>query len=1180
MTTCATDGTTTTTTIAEYRPIASTTAPRSSLLLLILILVLGGHPRPSSWGCEADGGRIRTNGTVRRKAATTIAADADAPNTDTTQSSSPSSLDAAASRVRRYLSVGIESFRVVLEGHREPLFTCTKHNGGGDERIRSCTETVRIEQRALLQLVRKRHCAAATLVRANRKLVNALTLNIPYGCLWGQDAPDDSDKNNNPHHHHRNGGDDDDDSTLMSSIDAFVQQLNHIPETSRAYVSSNWYPSGLRETVEYVGSLTTTLEYCLKGNGVRVAILDSGLDYTHQALSGNGTMESYAEAYGFNGNDPLNTVRGDLFPTRRIVDGYDFIGDAVRSNDLNWDALAEDDDPIDGPLGHGTGVAHALLGVAGEAQLIALKVCVVAGGCPEFAIISAMEYALDPNGDNDTSDHVDIINLSLGRPYTHPYYSAVSKAIEDAFQLGVLTVVAAGNQGNRPGIIFEAASTPNALAVGATGVAESVYEGGMADYSSRGYPSLVAVKPDLVAPGGPYDLAAAGTGSIYHKAIEGTSYSAPLVAGAAALIKQRCPECSPFAIKSILMNNARRDIKYTTVDRNKLAPISWAGAGELQVYKSLTANFWAYNLVDVQPSLSLGVLNVARDTVISKTIRVQLLDDEASDQPLNIRASFQFRDPEHANMMRVSFSPKSFSLERTCGDVQDVIVSFAIIANEVPLNHMTTGGKAGVDPVASLDPNEVGGWVILTSSENDSVGQSIDASLPMYAAVRRSSDVQIQNTVLPPITAPETVVNLGIENLGAGTAQIDTFELVYTSLDQPEAGFGSGTPPADLRYVGYRTVFVGESDCEYLVEFAFNTWETVKTTVNTFFEAQIDRDGDGNVDVTLSNRGPQQHLTTHTECRVQDANTLVWTCSGFAPDHAGATSDVIIRACSEDLGLDSSRTSTLQVKFRAISFGSAFVETDRSDVFTPILFPTAALAGPSFDVEPGSKWSDIVVTGPGQTPVGQNSGGLLLITNSYRSPTSTGAATRETEAIAIATRGTQIFQEQTLDRLVYPKVGNVDGPICSRWTGPSLSCDPFDNAAIASVLSFDEIYGKPDQPNTDNGPPLSEGEMCIENIIPRSVTSTLSPTESPTTTGLSLAPSPAPISDNPTENDNPGGIVGQEQYSPTPTPLAFDPDGVGGGPTDRSSGRLENSIPSTATILLNLCGICLLCWTC
>eukprot|EP00977_Amphora_coffeiformis_P019902 scaffold7586_cov174-Amphora_coffeaeformis.AAC.5 len=1113
---------------------------------VILLLVGGGHSSLGGLqGCWAHEGGVRRNSKS---------------STPKKSSASPTQDDALA-HVRRYLSIGPDSFRVVVEGNAEPLFTCDNTN-------KTCAAALQNEQDALLQLVQQQYCPSATLVRANAKLLNALTLDIPNACLLEQQyAPDNNSSTNNDHP----------DSTFMSAIDAFVQQLNNLPETQRAYLSSNWYPGGLRETVEYVGSLTTTLEFCLKGNGVRVAILDSGLDYTHQALSGNGTMEAYAAAYGFNRNDPLNTVRGDLFPTQRVVDGYDFIGDAVRPNDPNWDALAEDDDPIDGALGHGTGVAHALLGVAGEAQLIALKVCVVAGGCPEFAILSAMEFALDPNGDNDTSDHVDIINLSLGRPYTHPYYSAVSKAIEDAFRLGVLTVVAAGNQGNRPGIIFEAASTPNALAVGATGVAESIFEGGMADYSSRGSPSSVEIKPDLVAPGGPYDLAAAGTGSIYHKGIEGTSYSAPLVAGAAALIKQRCPECSPFAIKSILMNNARRDIKYTTVDRNKLAPISWAGAGELQVYESLTANFWAYNMVDMQPSVSLGVLNVAQDTVISKTIRVQLLDDQPSDQPLNIRASFEFRDPAHAEMMRVSFSPRSFSLERTCGDVQDVIVTIAITANKVPLNHMTTGGKAGIDPVVSLDPNEVDGWIVLTSNEKDSRGQFIDASLPLYAAVRRSSDVQIRNTLLPPINAPETIVNVGIENKGAGTAQIDIFELVHTSPDQREPVFGSGTPPADLRYVGYRTVFVGESTCEYLVEFAFNTWETVATSVNTFFEAQIDRDGDGKVDVTLSNRGPQQHMTTYTECRVQDATTFVWSCSGFAPDHAGSTSNTIVRACSNDLGLDSSTTSTLQVKFKAISFGRAFVETDKSEFFTPIMFPTPALEGPAFDVEPGAKWSNILVTGPGKTPTGQISQGLLLITNSYRSPVSTGAATRETEAIAIATQTTRIFQEQALDRLVYPKASNAGGPICSRWTGPSLSCNPFDNAAISSVLSFDEIYGQPDQPNTNNGPPLSEGEMCIESMTPRLALSTQSPTDPPITVDQSPRPTPAPTR---TKEDIPDGIVGQEQFSPTPTPFQFDPNGVGGPTADlKSSGGRRNFATTTATLLL-ICGISFLCWRC
>jgi hypothetical protein len=816
------------------------------------------------------------------------------------------------------------------------------------------------------------------------------------------------------------------------------------------------------------------------------------------------------DAYGFTRTDPANTQRGAFFPTPRVVDGYDFLGDLIGPSDSNFANAVEDDDPIDGPLGHGTGVAHALLGVASQAQLVALKVCATSAGCPDFAILSAMEYALDPNGDNDTSDAVDIINLSLGRPYTHPYYSAVSKAIEDAYALGVLTVVAAGNFGNRPGIIFEAASTPNALAVGATGVAESSEEGGMADYSSRG-PSAAAqiqVKPDLVAPGGPFDLAAAGTGDVYHKGVRGTSYSTPIVAGAAALIKERCPECSPFAIKTILCNNANRNVRYTTVDASRLAPISWAGAGELQVYKAITADFWAYNSVDLQPSISLGVLNVARDLTVTKTVRVTLLDDQASTEPLGLRASFVFRDPRVGalGVLDVSFSTETFSLDRSCGAAQDVSVTFAIDAASVPSNHMTTSGLSGIDPVVSLDPNEVDGWIVFSTT----TGPAKDVSLPFHSILRKASDITIAGTRLPDISTEETVMRVGIENVGAGVAQIDTYQLVQVSEDDPEAAFGTSTPPADLRYVGYRTIELNEPLCDYLVEFVFNTWETVVTSVNTFFEAQLDLDSNGLADRMLSNRGPQQHRTNYTECRVFDTSVGTWSCLGLAPDHSTYSSNTVIRGCSNDLGLDASTSTTLNVRFAALSFAGSFSRVDTTG-YVPITFPNPVLSGPSFDVEPGASWSDILISGSGRTPEGQPARGLLLITNSYRTPSSTGASVKGKEAIAILRDGEQIFTEQTPDELFYPSTNAVDGPACVNWAPLPASCTRFENPAISSVLSFDEIFGQPDQPG-NNGPPLN-GETCFEASTPRQDLSTRFPTSAPTLTPT-MAPSPEELALN------------------------------------------------------------------
>ena len=1011
--------------------------------------------------------------------------------------------------VLRHLAVSLHSFHLAVEGYVQPTFLCPDCN-------------VAEEHEALLEAVQQ-HCRRATVLQSNVKIVNRLTLDIPFACvedrnLRATDATTSSVQR-------------------VDTLNAFVQTIDALPQVKHAYPSSTLYPTSLNGSVEYLGALLTTQNYCVKGQGVRIAIIDSGLDYTHQALGGNGTMEAYLQAYGSSPTDPANTVRGPYFPTERVVDGYDFVGDLITPSNVDWSLLSQDDDPIDGALGHGTAVAHALLGVAGEASLVALKVCVPVAGCPETAIYNAIEYALDPNGDGDTSDHVDIINLSLGRPYTHPYYSPMAQVIEDAFSLGVLTVVAAGNLGNRPGIIFEAASSPNAIAVGATGVAESTTSGGMAPYSSRGPGALAIVKPDIVAPGGPFDLAASGTGDIYHEDIEGTSYATPLVAGAAALLMQWCPECSPFAIKSILLNSASRTVKYSTVDPTQLAPISWAGAGELQIFKAISADFWAYNVDDAQPSLSLGVLNVDKDIVITKVVRVTLLDEFSSSAPLNLEPSFQFRDPAKASIMNVSFSPSILTLDRNCQATADVEVSFSFTAKNVPTNHMTSAGKDSVNAALSLDINEVDGWVVLTDI---SLRLGKDISLPMHAMVRRAANVVAERNDLFGVSAVdnERLVPVGLRNIGAATAQIDTYELVHTSDDDPELGFGSGTPPTDIRYVGYRTIPVGLTGrCDYVVEFAFHTWETVETTVNAFFEAEIDRDSDGTVDVIISNRGPQQHKTVSSECRVFDVSVGRWTCASFAPDHVGYSRNTVIRACSNALGLDASTTTTMQVRFNAISYSRSFITTDDVVAFSPIVFPEPALRGPSFNMAPNSEWSHIFVEGAGQTPGGQDSMGLLLITNGYRSDNSTGASTLGTEALVFTRPWVPFYPQSTEDLLQPPKATDFAGPLCEAWKAQvTQSCNPFDNPAISSVLSFGEVFGIPSQPNP-NGPPLN-GETCLEVDSPQLELSTLFPTSAPTDTPtsspvLEVAPPPPPAGQqdatrSPTASDGGGdSLIGE-----------------------------------------------------
>ena len=181
------------------------------------------------------------------------------------------------------------------------------------------------------------------------------------------------------------------------------------------------------------------------GAGIKVAVLDSGVDYTHAALGGAGTEEAYAAAFA--------NQQAVTWPQGKVLGGYDYI-----NNDPN---------PID-PLsgGHGTSVANSVNGIAPEVEFYAYTVCT--GTCPGLAQINALEAAMDPNGDGDLSDRVDVINMSLGGDFGSTDTSGGTQLlIQRAVELGVNMVISAGNDGPNPFIVGGPSTTPNALSVGA-----------------------------------------------------------------------------------------------------------------------------------------------------------------------------------------------------------------------------------------------------------------------------------------------------------------------------------------------------------------------------------------------------------------------------------------------------------------------------------------------------------------------------------------------------------------------------------------------------------------------------------------------------------------------------------------------------------------------------------------
>ncbi len=237
------------------------------------------------------------------------------------------------------------------------------------------------------------------------------------------------------------------------------------------------YALDLSETVPYIGGKAVQ-DSGRTGAGVRVAVLDSGIDYTHKNLGGAGSAAAYAAAYGAGNADPKNTTLDGLFPTAKVVDGFDFVGETWGiAAGAEFGTRTEDPDPIDFE-GHGTHVADIIAGndgathrgVAPGAKLVAIKVCsAVSSSCNGIALVKGMDFAIDPNGDGDPSDAVDVINMSLGSSYGQ-IEDDLQLAATNAVKLGVVVVVSAGNSADRPYITGSPSTGVGVISVAQTQV--------------------------------------------------------------------------------------------------------------------------------------------------------------------------------------------------------------------------------------------------------------------------------------------------------------------------------------------------------------------------------------------------------------------------------------------------------------------------------------------------------------------------------------------------------------------------------------------------------------------------------------------------------------------------------------------------------------------------------------
>jgi len=436
-----------------------------------------------------------------------------------------------------------------------------------------------------------------------------------------------------------------------------------------------------------------------------------------------------------------------------------------------------------------------------------------------------------------------------------------------------------------------------------------------------------------------------------------------------------------------------------------------------------------------------------------------------------------------------------------------VQVSFHIDATKAPPNSVSTSGQEGYDP-AFLDRHEWDGHLIVSMVEDD----GIELSIPFHMLLRQAAAPQLVADVKLPATHGPVDQNWTITNHGAGIAQIDAFDLIYSDIDDEEAPYGVERVAADVRSIGYRTVKTTDPDCDYLVEFSVQSWErTHHVGAHTYRVDVFPNSSKDPLTIWLP------ELPAYSESYIIDRNRTSSSCTGLRSDHSGNTANTIFRVCSKDLEL--TRDQEFDVRIRALGFPTEISTVWESQRLT-LPFPETRLSAASYDLAPGETLTNFHVTGT----IGRFANGLQLVTNAFRSWNRTGASTAETETILVVKEGIVLAKEKTPDVLTWPVAVNRTGPPCG-WVVQRNQCVDVSNNVRAHV----ERVGN-DVESTTNQVDVDTGER-VPTCPPIEITRLKTPTHVP-----SSMPSNAPT-------------------APTSSPILFPPEESPSSPASRSDLR-------------------------
>ena len=361
-----------------------------------------------------------------------------------------------------------------------------------------------------------------------------------------------------------------------------VAEISALPSVRSLY-SNKTFEFFTNETREVTGQSRVITDHALtarnggvplSGNGVTIAVLDTGIDATHPDLGYGSQVIANARALDFQGAG--------------LGYSYPLIAEGLANTD-----------PI---MGHGTFVAGVLSGsgvassgyyggMAPGARLVGVGV----GDASLFYVLSGIDYILSQRVERN----IRVVNCSFGISGLFDAHDPVNIATKIMHDAGISVVFSAGNRGDQPNSL-----NPYSVSDWVIGVGAGTKERKLSMFSSRGAAAYGAFHPTLIAPGenvvstratGVNLIATSGllTGLLSpeneltcispanlprYTLSSGTSFAAPHVAGTIALMLEAAPNLTPDQIKQILQSTATPMLGYSRYE---------VGAGYLNTYAAV-----------------------------------------------------------------------------------------------------------------------------------------------------------------------------------------------------------------------------------------------------------------------------------------------------------------------------------------------------------------------------------------------------------------------------------------------------------------------------------------------------------------------------------------------------------------------------------------------------------------